>query len=99
MKVVEDVEDLFLQYTEVAMPDLVTVSDVEICSTGSYKLGKDAINDGLEQTTFTEGDLADAILAVEDPHLHAPRLKLGHVNEQQEQSLPSFWSRREHEAF
>ena len=40
--------------------------------------------------TFTLDDLASAIEAVDDPHIQAPRLKLGHVDEAQEDSLPAF---------
>ena len=53
-------------------PDLVTVTGVELCTTGiEYPLASGA-------HTFTEKDLADAVASQEDPAIVAPRVWLGH---------------------
>jgi hypothetical protein len=52
---------------------LVTIPDVELVSTGTYKLGTGT-------TTFTADDLASAVLASTDPTLVAPRIGIGHTD-------------------
>lgn len=64
------------------MADLVVIEDVEIVSTGTYQLQGNSFNDG-QGTTITQADLEAAIEAVDDPHIKAPRLKLGHIGNEE----------------
>jgi hypothetical protein len=61
---------------------LQTVRDVQICSTGTYPLASG-------RTTFSEEDLADAVLASKDPTVPAPRLKLGHTDPRFDEAFAS----------
>lgn len=54
---------------------LVNIRDVEILETGEF-----ACASGVHQ--FSSSDLAAAIAALDDPAIHEPRLKLGHVGAQ-----------------
>lgn len=58
-----------------SQPDLVTIPNVPIVSTGTYELASPGTH------TFTPEDLADAVRATEDPACHAPRLKIGHSSQ------------------
>lgn len=52
---------------------LVTIPNVEICSTGSW-------NASTGPVTFTEQDLQAALAAVDDPAVKEPRLVIGHTD-------------------
>lgn len=58
----------------VALPQLVTVPDVEILASGTWNL---AIGG---ERTFTAEDLAAAVQASQCPAIGSPVLKLGHVD-------------------
>jgi hypothetical protein len=57
----------------VALPQLVTVPDVEIVAAGTWKLASG-------EATFTAEDLAAAVQASACPAIGSPVLKLGHVD-------------------
>jgi hypothetical protein len=52
---------------------LVTIPNVEICSTGTWMASTG-------QVTFTEDDLTAALAATEDPAVKEPRLIIGHTD-------------------
>lgn len=55
-------------------PVLVTVPNVPLCATGiEYPLSSGP-------ATFTTEDLIDAVTCQDDPAVHAPRLKIGHID-------------------
>lgn len=54
------------------VPTLVTIPNVEILSVGTFPLAS-----GI--TTFTDQDLASAVMALDDPAVKTPRLKFGHT--------------------
>lgn len=54
-------------------PELVTIRDVEIVSTGTYQLASG-------EATFTADDLVAAVAALDDPAVQTPRLKIGHTD-------------------
>lgn len=59
---------------EMPPPILVTVPNVPICATGiEYPLSSGP-------ATFIEEDLMDAVQSQDDPAIHSPRLKLGHID-------------------
>lgn len=61
-------------------PALVTVPNVPIVSTGTYRLGANWPDP--HETTFTSEDLQDMVTAaMDDPGVRLPRLKLGHTSE------------------
>jgi hypothetical protein len=67
-------------------PHLVTIPNVPIISTGiEYPLSTGP-------TTFTQGDLEDAVRALEDPAIHKPRVKLGYLQAEHGEAIaePSF---------
>lgn len=53
------------------MPDLVTIPNVPLVSTGTYRLASG-------EHTFTAADLLAAVAALDDPAVRTPVLKLGH---------------------
>jgi hypothetical protein len=55
------------------MPGLVTIPNVEICSTGTWLASTGEV-------TFTENDLVAALAATEDPAVKEPRLIIGHTD-------------------
>ena len=57
----------------VALPQLVTVPDVEICAAGTWKLASG-------EATFTAEDFAAAVQAAQCPAVGSPVLKLGHID-------------------
>lgn len=61
---------------------LVTVPNVPIVSTGTYQLASG-------ETTFSAEDLADAVLAAQDPTVPAARLKLGHTDARFDEAIAS----------
>ena len=72
------------------MADLITVENVELCTVGTFNLIRNTPKDGLKETSFTIEDLESIIASQDDPHIKAPRIKLGHQTDPDGDWLPAF---------